>query len=313
MFLYKAEAIETTMSTRGNHCLLRALAFDRAPADKKDAAAMRRLRERIAEAVLDRRDLELNGKTLEAWVEADAPGMRIDTWAEQYKTTDMMSDQIVLRVWPLLEGEAVWVWLPVASAGYELLPAYRFAAPPGARGGVRHVVYRADELHYNALTVQPAVLRRAEARAAASSRPVRAIDAVRSPSSQVPVMSYHVLGNLSLTLGPRPFRTQGGCEKASKRRTSPPPRASTPTNYFAILDHMPRIDASVDVPPTMTLPPPRPRPAVGLSRTLLKRCRRRLRNTGALATLERRACRARVADVLCRWRARTWHAPPALR
>lgn len=129
MFLYKAEAIETTISTRGNHCLLRAFAFDRAPADKKDAAAMRRLRERIVEAVLDRRDLELNGKALEAWVEADAPGMRIDTWAEQYKTTNMMSDQIVLRVWPLLEGEAVWVWLPVASAGYELLPAYRFAAP----------------------------------------------------------------------------------------------------------------------------------------------------------------------------------------
>ena len=159
LVLSGAEAVESKMPSKGNNCLLRSLTYNGAPrGSDQSAASMHALREAIAAAVIAHRDYDLNGKTLEAWVWATA-GMDLDSWAADFVANDKMSDQIVLRIWPLFRGEPVWVWQPSRGGGYEHHGVFRFGAPTGRKA--RHVLYRPAQLHYNALQViRPAALER---------------------------------------------------------------------------------------------------------------------------------------------------------
>ena len=154
-----AEAVESKMPSKGNTCLLHSLSYDGAPRGSDQSAAyMHALRQAIAAAVMAHRNYDLNGKTLEAWVWATAD-TDLDSWAADFVANDKMSDQIVLRIWPLFRGEPVWVWQPSRAGGYEHHGVYRFGAPTGKQA--RHVLYRPAQLHYNALQViRPAALER---------------------------------------------------------------------------------------------------------------------------------------------------------
>ena len=148
------------MPTKGNNCLLYSLTYDGAPrGSDQSAASMRALREAIATTAVAHRDNDLNGMTLEDWVSATAD-MDLESWAADFVANDTMSDQIVLRIWPLFRGEPVWVWQPSRAGGYENHAAFRFGAPSTGRAA-RHVLYRPAQLHYNALQViRPAALKR---------------------------------------------------------------------------------------------------------------------------------------------------------
>ena len=157
--LSRAEAVELTMPSTNNDCLLHALTYDGDPRGSNASdASLRALRQAIATAVIAHRDYDLNGKTLKAWVHATS-GMDLESWAADFAASDAMSDQIVLRIWPFFRGEAVWVWQPSRAGGYEHHSAYRFGAPMAKK--VRHVLYRPTQLHFNALqVVRPAALER---------------------------------------------------------------------------------------------------------------------------------------------------------
>ena len=157
--LSRAEAVELTMPSTNNDCLLHALTYDGDPRGSNASdASLRALRQAIATAVIAHRDYDLNGKTLNAWVRATS-GMDLESWAADFAASDAMSDQIVLRIWPFFRGEAVWVWQPSRTGGYEHHSAYRFGATMAKK--VRHVLYRPTQLHFNALqVVQPAALER---------------------------------------------------------------------------------------------------------------------------------------------------------
>ena len=143
--------MESKMPSKGNNCLLHSLTYNGAPrGSDRSAISMRELREAIAAVAIKYRDYDLNGKTLEAWVWATA-GMDLDSWAADFVANDKMSDQIVLRIWPLYSGEAVWVWQPSRAGGYTHHGVYRFGVPTGQQA--RHVLYRPAQLHYNALQV----------------------------------------------------------------------------------------------------------------------------------------------------------------
>ena len=145
------------MPSTGNNCLLHSISYNGDPrgSDKSDAS-MRELRKAIAITAIEYRDYDFNSKTLEGWVWATV-GMDLDSWAADFVANDKMSDQIVLRIWPLFRGEPVWVWQPSRGGGYEHYGAFRFGAPMGRK--VRHVLYRPAQLHYNALQViRPAAL-----------------------------------------------------------------------------------------------------------------------------------------------------------
>ena len=154
-----AEAVESKMPSKGNNCLLHSLSYDGAPRGSDQSAAyMHALRQAIAAAVMAHRNYDLNGKTLEAWVWATAD-TDLDSWAADFVANDKMSDQIVLRIWPLFRGESIWVWQPSGAGGYEHHSVFRFSAPTGRK--TRHVLYRPAQLHYNALQViRPAALER---------------------------------------------------------------------------------------------------------------------------------------------------------
>ena len=147
------------MPSKGNNCLLHSLIYNGAPRGSfKSTASMHELREAIAAAAIKHRDYDINGKTLEAWVWVTT-GMDLESWAADFVANDKMSDQIVLRIWPLLRGEPVWVWQPSRAGGYEHHGVFRFGAPTGQEA--RHVLYRPAQLHYNALQViRPAALER---------------------------------------------------------------------------------------------------------------------------------------------------------
>eukprot|EP00964_Phaeocystis_antarctica_P031487 scaffold17809_cov59-Phaeocystis_antarctica.AAC.1 len=158
------------MPSTGNNCLLHSISYNGDPrgSDKSDAY-MRELREAIATTAIAYRDYDFNGKTLEGWVWATA-GMDLDSWAADFVANDTMSDQLVLRIWPLFRGEAVWVWQPSRAGGYEHHAVYRFGAPTGKQA--RHVVYRPAQLHYNALQViRPAALERPVVSITPTARP----------------------------------------------------------------------------------------------------------------------------------------------
>ena len=165
IFLYASEVLVTTMSTNNNNCLLRALSFDASPKGRKAKGGRQEqaMRQEIARAVREFKSVKIKGKTLERRV-AESSGMDADTWATKYETTSMMSDQVVLLVWPLLMKEAIWVWIRT-DTGDMFCNAYCFTAPSGSLSSIRHVVYHADRKHYDALTIQPQALRRGMARA----------------------------------------------------------------------------------------------------------------------------------------------------
>ena len=55
-----------------------------------------------------RQDLRHDFRAMGGWRQ-HLPGTDIDSWANQYETTNMMSDQIGPLVWPLPYGGAIWV------------------------------------------------------------------------------------------------------------------------------------------------------------------------------------------------------------
>ena len=168
--LSRAEAVELIMPSTNNNCLLHALIYDGDPRGSKASdASLRALREAIATTVIAHRDYDLNGKTLEDWVWATAD-MDLESWAADFVANDRMSDQIVLRIWPLFRGEPVWVWQPSRAGGYENHGVFRFGAPTGRKA--RHVLYRPTQLHFNALqVVRPAALERPAVSITPAARP----------------------------------------------------------------------------------------------------------------------------------------------
>ena len=172
------------MPSKGNNCLLRSLTYNGAPrGSDQSAASMHALREAIAAAVIAHRDYDLNGKTLEAWVWATA-GMDLDSWAADFVANDKMSDQIVLRIWPLFRGEPVWVWQPSRGGGYEHHGVFRFGAPMGRKA--RHVLYRPAQRYYNALQViRPAAFERPVVSITPTARP-RWVQSHRAAEQQKP-------------------------------------------------------------------------------------------------------------------------------
>ena len=158
------------MPSTGNNCLLHSISYNGDPrGSDKSESYMRELREAIAATAIAYRDYDFNGKTLEGWVWATA-GMDLDSWAADFVANDTMSDQLVLRIWPLFRGEAVWVWQPSRAGGYEHHGVYRFGAPTGKQA--RHVLYRPAQLHYNALQViRPAALERPVVSITPNARP----------------------------------------------------------------------------------------------------------------------------------------------
>ena len=172
-FFSLRDAVEVKMPTKDNGCLLYSLTYDGAPKGRGegDAAAMKALRKKVADFALQNRAKVFNGMLLEEWVEK-TNGVDVKTWAAKFVDTEMMSDQIVLFIWPHIMGEAVCVWRRCLD-GYEHGDIYTFSSPDISHGlRCRHVVYLPDELHYNALQVvrpgavlegavpKPAVVRR---------------------------------------------------------------------------------------------------------------------------------------------------------
>ena len=202
------------MPTKGNNCLLHALTYDGAPrGSDQSAASMRALREAIAAAVIAYRDYDLNGKTLEDWVWATAD-MDLESWAADFVANDRMSDQIVLRIWPLFRGEPVWVWQPSRAGGYENHGVFRFGAPTGRKA--RHVLYRPTQLHYNALQViRPAALERPAVRTT-----------MPRPAQWVQQWSHRAAEQQKLPLPPKSANKARACHSHPLRSISVPPLAA---------------------------------------------------------------------------------------
>ena len=130
-----------------NNCLLHALTYNNgAPSD------MVQLRQEIVRTACKHRDCDYEGIKLEEWVEITA-SKSFDVWVQDFIENDEMSDQIVLRLWPLYRGESVWLWNVTQTGGYEHRRVLRF----GESQIVRHVCYRMDELHYNALELREGI------------------------------------------------------------------------------------------------------------------------------------------------------------
>jgi hypothetical protein len=182
LHLTNHDGVENKVPGSRNNCLLEALVYDGAPKGrrrkKRDAAAANKaLREELAAFAREKRTLAINGTPLDAWAKLTS-GVDIDTWADRFAATDLMSDQIVLCLWPHVKHETVWVWQPCAG-GFEHRSAYCFASSAAADCSCRHVVYRPDELHYNALqVVRPEKLR-------GLSNPIENIAEVRRSSVQL--------------------------------------------------------------------------------------------------------------------------------
>ena len=144
-------AIESTTPTEGNNCLLYALS------DSKDMVkSCKRIRYDIASIAYKHRYTKFNGKTLDSWVCATSK-MDFAAWARDFATNNAMSDQIVLFLWPLYTGESVWMWQSSSGGGYTHSHICRFGT---STQKVRHVVYREEKLHYNALRLIESAIRK---------------------------------------------------------------------------------------------------------------------------------------------------------
>jgi hypothetical protein len=151
-FFSLRDAVEVKVPTKDNGCLLYALTYDGAPKgrSKGDAAAMKALRKKVADFALQNRTTVFYEMMLEEWVK-QTTDMDVKTWAAKFVDTKMMSDQMVLFIWPHIMGEAICVWRR-CSDGYEHDDVYTFSSPDTGNGlCCRHVVYLPDKLHYNAL------------------------------------------------------------------------------------------------------------------------------------------------------------------
>ena len=134
-------AIESTTPTDGNNCLLYALSDNTVT-----STFSKTIRNKLVSIAYKYRYTEFNGKTLDSWVRATSK-LDFVAWARDFATNNAMSDQIVLLLWPIYKGEAVWVWQSQAG-GYKHSHICRFGT---SAQKVRHVVYR--NLHYNALRI----------------------------------------------------------------------------------------------------------------------------------------------------------------
>jgi len=144
-------AIESTTPTDGNNCLLYALS------DSKDVGkSCKRIRYDIVSIAYKHRYKKFNGKTLDSWVCATSK-MDFAAWARDFATNNAMSDQIVLFLWPLYTGESVWLWQSSPGGGYSHSHICRFGK---STHKVRHVVYREEKLHYNALRLIESAIRK---------------------------------------------------------------------------------------------------------------------------------------------------------
>ena len=153
MRLSARDGVEIKVPGKHNNCQLRSLLYCGAPRGccDDDQAAYRALRRRVAAFVLENRTETFNDMVVEDWVYQTAK-IDVDTWAHRFAETDEMSDQIVLFIWPYMMKEAVCVWQP-RGGGFEHYGAFRFTAPGLADTSCRHLVYRPDEEHYNALQI----------------------------------------------------------------------------------------------------------------------------------------------------------------
>ena len=146
-------AIETVTPVDGNNCLLYALS------DSKDMGkSCKTIRNEIVSIAYKYRYTKFNGKTLDAWVCATSK-MDFAAWARDFATNNAMSDQIVLFLWPIYKDESVWMWQSSPGGGYTHSHICRFGT---STQKVRHVVYREEKLHYNALRlIEPTIRERA--------------------------------------------------------------------------------------------------------------------------------------------------------
>ena len=137
-------AIESTTPTDGNNCLLYALS------DSKDMSkSCKTIRNELVSIAYKHRYTKFNGKTLDSWVRATSK-LDFAAWAREFATNHSMSDQIVLFLWPFYKDESVWVWQSSQGGDYTHSHICRFGT---STQEVRHVVYREDKLHYNALRI----------------------------------------------------------------------------------------------------------------------------------------------------------------
>ena len=126
--LLASQAVETKMPTKDNNCLLYSLLYGGAVGGSNESdASISVLREEIATAVASNRNSDLNGKTLEAWVAATS-GTDLDAWVASFVAGGAMCCQLVLHIWPIIRGEAVWLWQP-CHGGFEHYPVCRFGGP----------------------------------------------------------------------------------------------------------------------------------------------------------------------------------------
>jgi len=140
-------AIETTTPTDGNNCLLYALSDS-----KNTRKSCKTIRNELVSIAYKHRYTKFNGKTLDSWVRATSK-LDFAAWMREFATNNAMSDQIVLFLWPFYKNESVWVWQSSPGGDYTHSHICRFVHFGTSTQEVRHVVYREDTLHYNALRI----------------------------------------------------------------------------------------------------------------------------------------------------------------
>ena len=132
--------------------LLRALMYSGAPQDCCNDDE-----KRVAAFVLESRAATFNDMCVEDWVYQTAK-VNFETWAHRFAEANEMNDQVVLFIWPYMMKETVCVWQP-CDGGFEHFGAFHFTAPGLAETCCHQLVYRPDEVHYNALqVVRPVVI-----------------------------------------------------------------------------------------------------------------------------------------------------------
>ena len=152
------------MSPENYNCLLRSLCYGAGTTMREDSLAS--LRDALcatARAHWDDKPEREGDMTLGQWaaLSAETPGggmaaeteqVTVESWCRAF-AEGAMSEQVVLRLWQLCYKEAVYVWRPAEPGGFLLHDVLRFTAADAPAKIVRHVVYRSNELHYNALKV----------------------------------------------------------------------------------------------------------------------------------------------------------------
>ena len=152
------------MSPKNYNCLLRSLCYDAGTTMREDnLVSLRDALCATARAHWDDKPEREGDMTLGQWaaLSAETPGggmaaeteeVTVESWCRAF-AEGAMSEQVVLRLWQLCYKEAVYVWQPAEQGGFLLHDTLRFTPANAASKIVRHVVYRRNELHYNALNV----------------------------------------------------------------------------------------------------------------------------------------------------------------